>query len=240
MPVVSIISDPATLTLTATGEYAVPLERLWAAWTTPQLVERFWGPPQWPATFTRFDLMEGGKAEYHMSGPNGEVSHGYWTFVSVEAPRSFAVDDGFANPDGTPNTDLPQTRMRLRFEVTPTGSRFVAVSTFPSVEAMEGVLAMGMVEGLTAALAQMDDVLADLRDHADSMRTALQVVDDTHVVVTREVRGSLLQVWRCHHEADLVRRWLLGPPGWVMPICRVAQAAERHLRVRLGERPGRA
>lgn len=222
MPITSILSDPATLTLTATGEYPVPVERLWAAWADPRQLERFWGPPQWPATFTRHDMTEGGRAEYHMTGPNGETSRGYWRFVHVEAPRSFEVVDGFANPDGSPNRDFPETRMEFRFESTATGSRFVGVSTFASVEAMERLVAMGMKEGLAAALAQMDDVLADLRDHATGFRTALEVVDDTHAVVTRDVRGSIEQVWRCHHEPALLQRWMLGPPGWTMPVCQVA------------------
>lgn len=222
MPITSIVSDPATLTLTATGEYPVPVERLWAAWADPRQLERFWGPPQWPATFTRHDMREGGLAEYFMTGPNGESAHGYWRFVRVDAPRAFEVRDGFAHPDGTPNTELPESKMALTFEATPTGSRFVGVSTFASVEAMEQLLAMGMKEGLTVALAQMDEVLADLRDHSASLATALQLVDDTHAVVVREVRGSLPQVWRAHHEPALLQRWLLGPPGWTMPVCEVA------------------
>jgi len=173
MPITSIVSDPEALTLTATGEYPVPVERLWAAWADPRQLERFWGPPQWPATFTRHDMTEGGRAKYFMTGPNGETSHGYWRFVRVEAPRVFEVLDGFAHPDGSPNREFPETRMQFRFEATPAGSRFVGVSTFPSVEAMERLLAMGMEEGLAAALAQMDDVLADLRDHAAGFRTAL-------------------------------------------------------------------
>ncbi|MFZ5475737.1 MAG: SRPBCC family protein [Myxococcota bacterium] len=230
MPVTSIVSDPATLTLTATGEYPVPVERLWKAWADPRQLERFWGPPQWPATFTRHDMTEGGRAEYFMTGPHGETSRGYWRFVRVEAPRAFEVLDGFANPDGTPNRDFPEMRMVFRFEATPTGSRFVGVTTFPSVEAMERLLAMGMQEGLTAALGQLDDVLADLRAHAAAFRAALTLVDDTHVVVTREVRGTIEQVWRCHHEPALMKRWMLGPPGWTMPVCEVAAEVGRTYR----------
>lgn len=223
MPITSVVSDPETLTLTATGEYPVPVDRLWAAWADPRKIERFWGPPQWPAAFTRHDMTVGGRSEYHMTGPNGEISRGYWRFVRIEATRGFEVLDGFANPDGSPDRDFPETRMQLRFEATPTGSRFVGVSTFPSVEAMERLLTMGMKEGLAAALAQLDDVLADLGDHAAGFRTALELVDDTHAVVTREVRGSVEQVWRCHHDPALLQRWMLGPPGWTMPVCQVAE-----------------
>jgi uncharacterized protein YndB with AHSA1/START domain len=29
-------------------------------------------------------------------------------------------------------------------------------------------------------------------------------------------------MWRAHHDADLMRRWLLGPDGWTMPVCDIA------------------
>lgn len=223
MPIKSVTSDAATLTLTAIGEYPVPVERLWQAWANPRQLERFWGPPQWPATFTRHDMTEGGRSEYFMTGPKGETSRGYWEFLRVEPPRLFEVRDGFANEDGSPNTELPGSNMRLTFEATPTGSRFVAVSTFASLEAMERLIAMGMREGIAAALAQMDDVLSDLRDYAAGRGTELEIIDDTHVLITREVRGALDQVWRAHHDAALLKRWMLGPDGWTMPVCQVAE-----------------
>lgn len=167
-------------------------------------------------------MRVGGRSEYAMTGPNGESSRGYWVYEELEPERHFAVRDGFANDDGSDNDDLPGTRMRISFEATAKGSRFVSVSRFPNVEAMEQLLAMGLLEGLGSALAQLDDVLADLREHSATIATALEVVDDTHVRITREVRGALTQVWQAHHDAALMKRWMLGPDGWTMPVCDVA------------------
>lgn len=161
MPITSITPDPETLTLTVVADYVVPVERLWAAYADPRQLERFWGPPEWPATFTHHDLREGGGAAYHMTGPNGEKSRGWWVFDRVEWGRAFEARDGFANEDGTPNTSLPSMHMRFSFEPTAAGSRFVAVTTFPSLEAMEQLVAMGMIEGMKAAMGQIDAVLAD-------------------------------------------------------------------------------
>ena len=68
MPIVDLTSNPNDLTLTIVGEYPVPLERLWQAWADPRQLERFWGPPTWPATFTRHDMVEGGRSEDFMTG----------------------------------------------------------------------------------------------------------------------------------------------------------------------------
>jgi uncharacterized protein YndB with AHSA1/START domain len=62
MPLASVTRDVATLTLTIVGDYPVSLQRLWDAFTDPRELERFWGPPDYPATFTRHDKV-GGRAE---------------------------------------------------------------------------------------------------------------------------------------------------------------------------------
>lgn len=222
MPITSITSDPETLTLTLVGDYPVPVERLWDAWADPRRLERFWGPPQWPATFTRHDLVVGGRSEYHMTGPDGERSSGYWVFEAIDPGKQIEVVDGFAHEDGTPNDEMPNMRMRMAFEATATGSRLTSVTTFPDLATMEQLAEMGMVEGATAAFGQMDDVLADLATFATERPVAAQLLDDTHVRVSRVIRGTPEQVWRAHQDPTLVQRWMLGPDGWTMPVCEIA------------------
>lgn len=96
-----------------------------------------------------------------MRGPNGERSHGWWRFLKVERARVIEVEDGFGHDDGSPNDAMPTMRMVFDFEETAAGSRFTCVTHFPSLEAMEQLTAMGMVEGLRSAMSQIDGVLAD-------------------------------------------------------------------------------
>lgn len=222
MPITSITSDPEALTLTLVGDYPVPVARLWEAWSDPRQLERFWGPPEWPATFTRHDLAVGGRSEYAMTGPDGTRSCGYWLYEAIDPGKRIEVVDGFAHPDGTPNDEMPTMRMQMTFEATDDGSRFVSITTFPDLATMEQLAEMGMVEGATAAFGQMDDVLADLATFAAELPVSAQLLDDTHVRISRVVRGTVEQVWRAHHEPDLVQRWLLGPDGWTMPVCEIA------------------
>ena len=161
MPITSVSSDPTTLTLTLVGDYPVPVERLWEAYADPRQLERFWGPETWPATFTRHELEPGGRAEYHMTGPDGSTAHGWWRFLAVEPGRRIELEDGFAHEDGTPNDTLPSMRMVFSFEPTDTGSRFTSVTHFPSVEAMQKMVEMGMDEGMRSAIGQLDAVLAE-------------------------------------------------------------------------------
>jgi uncharacterized protein YndB with AHSA1/START domain len=222
MPITAITSDAEALTLTVVGDYPVPIERLWEAYADPRQLEKFWGPETWPATFTRHDMAAGGRSEYIMTGPEATTSHGWWRFLAVEPGRRFEVEDGFAHEDGTPNDDLPTMRMVFTFEPTATGSRFTSVTTFPSLEAMERLAEMGMEEGLRSALGQLDGVLADLASFAADRATGSQLLGDTTVRISRVIRGTVAQVWRAHHDPGLLKRWLLGPDGWTMPVCQVA------------------
>jgi uncharacterized protein YndB with AHSA1/START domain len=153
MPLTSVVKDVATLTLTVIAEYPVSQQRLWDAFAEPRQLERFWGPPDYPATFNRHDLKVGGRAEYVMTGPNGESMSGSWEFTAVNPISSFDVIDGDGDLNGPSSITFP-------FEATPTGSRMTAVTHFPNIEAAEKVM-QGMEDGLRAALPQLDAVLAE-------------------------------------------------------------------------------
>lgn len=160
MPVVEIRKDPAALTMTVAAQFAAPVASVWAAYADPSQLERFWGPPEWPATFVRHDFKVGGRSEYQMTGPNGELSRGFFEFLAIDPLHTFEVRDGFLGPDGEPAPEMPTMRIRFAFEPHDEGTRMVMVTTFPSAEAMEQLLDMGMEEGLLAAMGQMDGVLA--------------------------------------------------------------------------------
>lgn len=42
---------------------------------------------------------------------------------------------------------------------------------------------------------------------------------DREVCVTRTFDAARTIIWDCHTRPELVRRWLLGPSGWSMPVC---------------------
>ncbi len=222
MPVISVEKDLDLLTITIVAEFAAPLRRLWDAYTDPRQIERFWGPPTYPATFLRHDAFTGGRSVYKMTGPEGEELYGSWEWMSVQAPNAFEVADSFADAMGVPNTDLPTTRMSFAFEAMGSGSRLVTTSRFDSLEQLEQLLEMGMLEGAREAMSQIDTVLADLTIFAAHRVMEAQILSDTQVRVARVIRGPVEQVWRAHNDADLMKQWLLGPDGWTMPICEIA------------------
>ena len=222
MPITSINKDPEALTMTVVAEFPVPVQRLWDAYADARQLEKFWGPPEYPSTFVRHDFAKGGRSDYYMTGPEGVGPHAYWTFVDVDPGKSFEVMDGFTAPEGTEYEGVPPMRMTFTFEPTDGGSRVSTVTRFESAEALEATLALGMEEGMKAAMGQMDDVITDLASWAAGSGTHSQILSDTQVRVSRTIRGTVDQVWRAHNDAELMQKWLLGPDGWTMPVCEVA------------------
>jgi uncharacterized protein YndB with AHSA1/START domain len=161
MSVTNVAKDPERLTMTVTAEYDVPAERAWALWADPRQLERWWGPPTYPATVVDHDLRPGGTVTYFMTGPTGDQPRGFWTVLEVEPPRHLLVQDGFADDTGTPIDSMPSTRMRVQIaDREPRGVTVTIESRFASAEALEQLLAMGMEEGLREALGQIDALLA--------------------------------------------------------------------------------
>jgi uncharacterized protein YndB with AHSA1/START domain len=166
MTVISSTKDAATLTLTVVAEFGAPPSRVWDVWANPRKLERWWGPPTWPATFTRHEFTPGGECRYHMTGPEGEKSFGWWRIESLDEPRRIDFQNGLAGDDGEPVPGEKSLPTHAVFEpLNPTSggetrTRMTVVSAFPSVELMEKMIAMGMREGMSAAMSQIDSVLA--------------------------------------------------------------------------------
>ena len=161
MTMTRLDKDVEHLTLTLVADFTAPVERVWRLWADPRQLERWWGPPSYPATVEEHDLTPGGDVTYFMTGPDGDKYRGWWRITSVDAPTSLEFTDGFADQDGAPNTTMPTMAVRVRLSEHGGGTRIEMRSVFDSAEQMEQLADMGMVEGLRQAVGQMDGLLAD-------------------------------------------------------------------------------
>ena len=160
MTVISVVKDADARTMTITARFDAPIDRVWQIWNDPRQLERWWGPPTYPATVTEHDLAPGGTVSYYMTGPEGDRHRGWWRVRAVDAPHALEFEDGFADADGNPSPDMPTAVIRVALsELTGGGTQMDVTTTWASVEAMEQMLATGMEEGMTAAIGQIDELL---------------------------------------------------------------------------------
>jgi uncharacterized protein YndB with AHSA1/START domain len=160
MSVTSVDKDFDTLTLTLVADFDAPIERVWQLWADPRKLERWWGPPSYPATVLEHDLTPGGDVTYFMTAPDGQKYRGWWRVLAVNPPTSLEFIDGFADEDGKPRADMPTTTARMQLTERDGRTRMELRSVFDSREQMEQLENMGMTEGLQLSVGQMDALVA--------------------------------------------------------------------------------
>ncbi|MBK4347212.1 SRPBCC family protein [Lacisediminihabitans changchengi] len=161
MPFLSSVKNLDDLTMTITAQFDADVNRVWQLWEDPRQLERWWGPPTWPATFVTHDFSVGGRSSYYMTGPEGDKAGGWWQITAIDAPTSLRFDDGFADADGEPDTSIAPTHAVLTLEAKDGGTRMSILTQFDSVEQLEQMVAMGMEEGMSLAIGQIDGILAE-------------------------------------------------------------------------------
>lgn len=160
MTVTAINKDPENLTMSFTAEFDATPERVWRLWEDPRLFEKWWGPPEYPATVVDHNFAPGGKVRYYMTGPDGEQYHGWSQFIEIDPPRSLEFGDGFLDDDGNEVEGMPSMTSRVDITEVDSGTQMVITTTFPSLDAMNQLIEMGAEEGMKGSLSQVDDLLA--------------------------------------------------------------------------------
>jgi len=161
MTVTSVEKDLDALTLVVTADFTAPVEKVWELWADPRKLEQWWGPPTYPATFVEHALSPGANVSYYMTSPEGEKYHGWWKVNAVKPPTTIEFNDGFGDKDGNPAEGMPVTDSRLELTTTGTGTRMTLSSRYATLEQFQQTLEMGMEEGITLSVGQMDALLAD-------------------------------------------------------------------------------
>ena len=128
MTVINVQKDPERLTFSITAEFDAPTERVWQLWADPRQLERWWGPPTYPATFLEHDLVAGGTVIYYMTGPEGDQMYGLWRVHAAAAPNRLEFEDWFSDADGNQNSDMPSTMATVAIGTSDSGATHM---TFP-------------------------------------------------------------------------------------------------------------
>jgi uncharacterized protein YndB with AHSA1/START domain len=162
MTVTNVDKNTETRTLTITSRLEAPIERVWKIWSDPRQLERWWGPPTYPATFVDHELTVGATTVYFLTGPEGDEHHDWWEITAGGEPRSLEIEDAFVDEHGNPDPQIPGDGMTIRVTLSEdAGATNMEIRTsFPTDEIMEKMIAMGMAEGMTEALGQVDALLA--------------------------------------------------------------------------------
>jgi uncharacterized protein YndB with AHSA1/START domain len=160
MTITSVDTDYDSLTVTLIADFDHPIDQVWELWSDPRKLERWWGPPGYPATVEKHALTPDGEVTYFMTDPAGDQHRGTWRVTSVDPPTSLQFTDAFADSDGAPLESSPVSEISVRLLEHEDGTRMEMRMTFETREDMERIVDLGTVEGLKQGVGQMADLLA--------------------------------------------------------------------------------
>lgn len=164
MPVRSVEKNAEAKSMVITAEFTASIANVWQLWADPRLLERWWGPPDFPATFDQHDLTPGGTITYFISGPKpGDRFDGTWNVVEVNAPTRLVVEDAMIDDDGMASDGNSMIRMEIDIEAAGDTTRMILTTHFDSLEGMAQEIATGFEDGMKVCMSQIDAVLADNR-----------------------------------------------------------------------------
>ncbi|MFG1780077.1 SRPBCC family protein [Micromonospora sp. NPDC049048] len=135
-------------------------ELVWKAWTTPELVVRWFAPRPWSTSSCEIDLQPGGRFHTVMRSPEGEEFPNTGCVLLVEENSTLIFTSGLG-PGFRPRAagdDFPFTAV-IRIEPAGDGTRYTATAIHADASARKSHEEMGFVEGWSAALDQLVEVV---------------------------------------------------------------------------------
>ncbi|HTR00625.1 MAG TPA: SRPBCC domain-containing protein [Candidatus Acidoferrum sp.] len=135
------------------------LARVWQCWTQRELLDRWWGPRQWPCTTKAMDFRAGGHWHYCLTGPDGMKAWCWVDYLKIAVQQCFTALDAFCDEQGVKNGQLPSTQWRVEFTADGAATQVTTTLTFQSVQDMETLIKMGFEAGFTDQLGRLDELL---------------------------------------------------------------------------------
>lgn len=144
-------------------EFNAPRELVFRTLSESDLIKQWWGPEGFPVNNSTMDFRPGGQWLYSMrSDETGEEHWSKASYVEIVAPEKIVWTDAFCDSAGNVIEDLPQGSMSITLTEKDGITTFRNEVALASNEERDQIVAMGMLEGMTMTLNQLEDLLAKL------------------------------------------------------------------------------
>ena len=152
--------DIAAKKIHVVREFNAPVEKVWKAWTDPDILEKWWGPKPWVAKTKSMDFRVGGVWLYYMAGPEGQKFWSHVKFTAIENGSRFATDAAFSDENGTVPPGAAVGHWDNKFVALGNKTKFVVDLSFDDEAAIKMMVEMGFEGGFTMGLNQLEELLA--------------------------------------------------------------------------------
>lgn len=154
------ISLPADDVIQITRGFAAPRDLVFDAWTKPDLVQRWWGPPGWTVPQCEIDLKPGGAWRYVMRNQKGKEMVLGGIYREIVRPERLVYTQTIAGCEGQGDSEALVT---ATFASTGNTTLFTEIARYPSKAVRDTVLAHGTTEeGMDQVFHRLAELLESL------------------------------------------------------------------------------
>jgi uncharacterized protein YndB with AHSA1/START domain len=153
-PAAATVTTPTDREIHIERVFDAPRDRVFAAFTNPELIPEWWGPRGGTTVVDRMDVRPGGAWRFVMRGADGSETAFRGTFREVTAPERVVQTFEW---EGLPGHVSIET---AEFEDLGDRTKVTTTSLFHTPEERDGMLASGMERGLNETYARLDELLA--------------------------------------------------------------------------------
>ena len=154
-------ADLAAKKICLSREFNAPIEKVWKAFTDPELLAKWVAPKPWTIEKQTWDFTVGGVSKYAMVSPEGQVHWMYDEFTGIENCKVIASTGVFCDSEGNPNLDGSKSYTEKKFSsIEGNRTKIETTHVFDSEETIKWFVEGGFKEGTLMTFTQLDEVLA--------------------------------------------------------------------------------
>ena len=154
-------ADLAAKKIHIVREFNAPIEKVWKAFTDPELLAKWVAPKPWTIEKHTLDFTVGGVSKYAMVGPEGQVHWMYDEFTAIENGKVIASTGVFCDGEGNPNLDGPKSYTETKFSsIEGNRTKIETTHVFDSEDTIKWFVEAGFKEGTAMTFDQLDRLLA--------------------------------------------------------------------------------
>jgi uncharacterized glyoxalase superfamily protein PhnB/uncharacterized protein YndB with AHSA1/START domain len=140
--------------------FDAPIDLVWAAWTEADILSKWWAPKPYQAITKSLNFTDGGQWHYYMLGPDGDKQWCLFNYDVIKPLQFFSGIDAFCDEKAVVNNSKPRVKWENGFTENENQTTVTIQLQFKTFADLETIIQMGMKEGFTAALENLDQYIS--------------------------------------------------------------------------------
>lgn len=158
------IVDKENKTVLIKREFDAPINLVWKAWTTAELLDQWCAPNPYRTETKTMDFCEGGFWHYALVSPQGKKHWSRYDYKEIIPQKSITELRAFSNENGIVSPDFSRTECTILFNKTDSKTLVTITDKYGSAETFERMATQNHIKGFSLHLENLDELLQTLKN----------------------------------------------------------------------------